>query len=62
MLTAVDDFGRPLNGYFSEWEASAVRAMQAEPEYFARWYTVKSLALVGVSVALAVALFRKRSR
>lgn len=52
-----------LNGigsFISEWEQSAQRAMQAEPLYFARWYTVKSIALVGVTATLVYMLVRKK--
>jgi hypothetical protein len=47
------------DGFVDDWEASAIRAMQAEPLYFARWYTLKSLALVGVSLALVYTLTRR---
>lgn len=49
-----------VDTYLSDWEDSAQRAMQAEPLYFARWYTVKSIALVGVSCALIYVLMRKK--
>lgn len=51
----------PFNGFIADWELSAQRAMQAEPLYFARWYTVKSIALVGVSLALLYTLMKRRS-
>lgn len=50
-----------VGSFIDEWEGSAQRAMQAEPLYFARWYTVKSIALVGVTAALVYVLFRKKS-
>jgi len=40
---------RKLNG----WADDAKAAITANPDYFVRWYTAKSLLLVGVSVALA---------
>lgn len=52
--------GPNLRGFMADWEQSAQRAMQAEPLYFARWYTVKSIALVGVTAALVYVLVRKK--
>lgn len=49
-------------GFVTDWEASATRAMQAEPLYFARWYTVKSIALVGVSLALLYTWMKGKRR
>lgn len=43
--------GPRFTGFVSDWEASAVRAMQAEPLYFARWYTIKS---IGLALSLGV--------
>jgi len=40
----------------------ARRAMQETPGYFAWWYVVKSLALVGVSVLLAYVLGKNAGR
>lgn len=50
----------PYDGWVDDWEQSAVRAMQAEPLYFARWYSIKSLALVGVTAALVYVLAKRR--
>lgn len=47
-------------GWLATWEASAIKAMQDQPLYFARWYTVKSVALALSLGALGYLLCRRR--
>ena len=55
----VVQFGN-LESYMREWEQSAYEAFQANPTYALRWYTVKSLALVGVTAALVYVLATRK--
>jgi hypothetical protein len=45
----------PCRGY-GGWTENAKAAMQASPDYFVWWYTVKSLGLVAVAIVAAYAL------
>lgn len=42
-----------LEGYYADFSTDAQMAMEASPAYFVKWYTAKSIALVGVACALA---------
>ncbi|MBP6479900.1 MAG: hypothetical protein KA310_03540 [Pseudomonadales bacterium] len=47
---------------FAGWGDDARKAIVENPDYFVWWYTVKSLALVGVSCALVYTLAQRRKK
>lgn len=51
-----------LEGYGQSFTDDARDAMQASPDYFTKWYTFKSLLLVGVTAALAYQLGKNSKR
>ena len=62
-VRAVEEQFCGLESYMREWEESGLQAMQQHPKYWLRFYTIKSIALVGVScvaVGLAVALATRK--
>lgn len=50
-----------MKQYLQKFEQSALRAMDASPHYFARWYTIKSIACV-VAIGAAAYYAGKASR
>lgn len=52
--------GSPDGTWLSSWQASAQAAMQANPEYFAKWDTVKTGLLVFFTGAVAYQLWKAR--
>lgn len=53
---------RHLRGDVRGWTDDAVAAMQANPPYFAWWYTVKSVGLAAALAALAYMIGRESGR